>query len=301
VSYFNTPRAFCDESDGSPVFDGSATVLGFAPQGGVYTINRPLLCNKLSVTGTAVLRMTNGSNSSDFFCARWLYVEVGASVLWSGNDATGATGGGGVSAGGSLNTQSGSGGNGGANAPGAGGTGPGGNSMGGGGGPGGNGGGNGGGTGYSAPTLTTTQQMGFRSQSYGSVGFRIFNGNSVLSVNGSGGGGGGGGQNNTGTGTGGGGGGGAPSGACRVGVWEVYGKVGCPGGKGGNGAATGNGVAGGGGSGSGGSLWVECDVVVSKGTVTVASGPFGNGAGGGANGSAGANGTLVFLVAGHAG
>lgn len=301
MSYFNTPRSFCDESDGSPVFDGSATVLGFAPQGGVYTITRPLLCNKLSVTGTAVLRMTNGSNSSDFFCARWLYVEAGAAVLWSGNDATGATGGASITSGGSLNSGSGVGGNGGANAVGSGGGGPGGNSMGGNGGSGGSGGANGGGSGFTTPTLTTTQQMGFRSLSYGSMGFRIFNGNALLQVNGSGGGGGGGGQNNTGTGTGGGGGGGAPCGACRVGVWEVYGKVGCPGGKGGNGATTGDGVAGGGGGGAGGSLWVECDGVTSKGNLVVSGGAFGTGAGGGAGGSPGNNGTLIFLVAGRPG
>ena len=61
MSYFNTPRAFSDEIDGSPVFDGSATVLGFVPASGTYTITRPLLCNKISVTGTTILRMTNGT------------------------------------------------------------------------------------------------------------------------------------------------------------------------------------------------------------------------------------------------
>lgn len=300
MSYFTTPRAFSDESDGSPVFDGVSTVLGFAPVGGLYTITRPLLCTTLSVVGTAALRMTNGSNSSDFLCARHLYVEAGAKILWSGNDAVGATGGVVITAGGSMQSAGASGGNGGNNAAGSGGGGSGGSTMGGSGGAGGAAGANGGGVGNASSTLNTTQQRIFRSYAYGSL-HRVLNGNTLVNVNGSGGGGGGGGLNNAGTGVGGGGGGGAPVGACHVGLWEVYGTVGATGGKGADGVVTGNGVAGGGGGGSGGSLWVEVDSVISRGTLVVSGGAGGSGAGGGASGNPGVGGTLVFFVGGRLG
>lgn len=298
MSYLNTPRSFCDESDGSPVFDGNATVLGFVPSSGIYTINRPLLCSKLSVTGTAILKMSNGTDYSHFFCARHLYVEAGAKVVWPGNGAVGATAGAAITAGGSLFCEAGGGGNGGSNAPGSGGTGPAGDAMPGNGGNGGAAGGNGAGTGSNPSQLNAGQLALFRSLGFGDL-FRVLNGNSIVAPNGNGGGGGGGGLNNNGTGTGGGGGGAAPNGACRVGIWEVYGTVGCPGGNGANGAVTGDGVAGGGGGGSGGSLWAEIDIIISKGTITVAGGPFGTGAGGGGAGQLGGNGLAVLLVGGR--
>ena len=300
MSYFTTPRAFCDESDGSPVFDGTSTVLGFVPAGGIYTITRPLLCSTLSVTGTAVLRMTNGSNTTDFFCARRLYVEAGAKVLWNGNDGAGALGGLAITNGGSLNSAGGSGGAGGNNAAGGGPGGSGGSTMGGSGGNGGAAGGNAGGTGNASSALGAAQQRMFRSSVFGSL-HRVVSADLFGHVNGSGGGGGGGGLNNAGTGVGGGGGGSATLGVCHVGIWEVYGTVGATGGKGADGAVTGNGVAGGGGGGSGGSLWIEADYVVSRGNVIVTGGLGGQGAGGGGNGSPGVGGTIVFLVGGRLG
>lgn len=298
MSYLGTPCAFSDEVDGSPIFDGSSAVLGFTPVGGVYTINRPLDCSKFSITGSAVVIMVSGNNASDFICARHLYIEASAKLLWPGNSAVGATGGAAITAGGTLNSAAGSGGAGGNNAVGGNGGGSGGNSMGGSGGAGGSAGANGGGSGNNSTTLTVAQQRMARSLMYG-VTHRIQTANTFVSVNGSGGGGGGGGLNNTGTGVGGGGGGAAPQGACHVGLWEVYGTVGCPGGNGANGAVTGNGVAGGGGGGSGGYLWAQADRVINLGTLTVAGGKSGNGAGGGNPGFIGLDGTIVFLVGGR--
>ena len=285
--------SYGSEVDGNLTFDGVSTVNGWAPDGfGAYTATGPIVCGKITMLGTSRLKMAN-----HFFDCKWLYVAAGASVDWDGNDASGLSAGAAVTAAGTIFAAMGGGGNGrsstgiGIAGGGSGGSNIAGSASGAGGDADGT---NVGGAGSASASIAANIGRTFHRAGYANV-MRVWNGNVVAALNTSAGGGGGGTNIGTGTATSGGGGGAGGVGVCRVGKWEVYGRVTARGGKGAAAVASGNGKAGGGGGGSGGALHIECDEVVSMGTIDCAGGVPGTGVGGGTSGLAGTVGLVVFL------
>ena len=302
VDDINPARSFCDQTDGSPTFDGTTVVLGYTPTSGKYTLTAPLFCNKLTISGTAEV----WAHQYTVDCYH-LSVASGAALTWDGNDAAAGVQGATIAAGGQTFSASGGGAVGVAiTGVGTAGSGSGGDKItGSAGGAGGTAGGaNTGGAGNNTAALTANQIREFRRQGWANR-LRVTSATETtfgLAPNGGGGGGSGGCNTGTGSATSGAGGGAGLVGTLRVGILENYGRVTSRGGNGGDAAVTGAGVAGGGGGGAGGALHIECDKVIAEGTIDVAGGTPGAGAGtGGLVGVAGTDGLLVFLVAGRPG
>lgn len=311
MSSLYIPAPWSDAYDGSPNFDGSATVLGIVPFAGTYTLPTNIIADTLTIrTGVRVL--TAG------YCimARTLYIEQGGFLSMNGGNAAGASGGTGVITVGHL----------GLTAPQGvsgdirtvvgvtnGGTGQ--STTGSVGGSGGNGGS--GGAGLSGPAGTATainaSQLDYWQSPWPwSQVWRmppITNGTGYTVLNGGAAGGSGGvevtvqtGSNSLNSGGGGAGGGIV---AVRCGILRNLGTIEARGGNGGNAGRSGTSVsggAGGGGGGGGGSVHIATDQIVASGTLSAAGGTAGLGASfgaAGADGIAGATGRLVVFVKGE--
>jgi len=89
-----------DGSDGPAVFDGSSPVTGYTLSGGVYNANRETAFTTASFSAGVVLDQTNGGSHAGFrlFIAGTATVISGtATIRYNGIDASGSTGGGGLS------------------------------------------------------------------------------------------------------------------------------------------------------------------------------------------------------------
>lgn len=270
--------------DGS---DGNVTITS-----GTTTLGRDMYYQNLTVDSSGVLK----PSGYIIHVSAMLTIQSGGLITDPGNNAAGTTGGAGLSARGTLATDSGSGANGsaggGAGAAGtAGGTPTHHNTAatyqgGGGGSAGANGGGAGG-----NPTARTASSGSIRSWPAAGLGHAI--GSGAARQGGGGGGGGAGGNSAGGTSSSGGGGGGGGSVVIRCRVLNSSGTISAPGGSGAN--AVGPGQAGGGGGGAGGWVAVCAGQVLSQGTVSATGGTGGTGAGTGGNGGNGNNGFAMVL------
>lgn len=266
--------------------------------GGSTTLTREMYYSTLTIRSTGTL-ITAGYR---VYVQGLLTIEAGGVIHDDGNAGSGLTGGAALGARGTLNSDSGAGGNG-RNTTG--------NGSGGGnptaqffnntavpnGGPGGNA--TGGNNGGAAGVVTV------RSAAGGSIRHHITAilghcaaGNGIFQP-GCGGAGGGGGGANVGTGTATSGGGGSGGGSVCIGcrVLNSAGTIRANGGAGAAGSVTGDGVAGGGGGGGGGWVSVVAGLVLAQGTVQAAGGAGGAGAGtGGVTGTSGVAGYTQVLT-----
>jgi hypothetical protein len=296
-----------DLSDGSPDFNGTATVLGIIPVANVYTLNQNIVADTVTVRAGVRLIM-------DGYIIYAKRVNNYGTISMNGNAPSGGTGGAIVTTRGYLGFSIGAGGNGasrttsvGSTAGSAGG-GSGGNNVGGVGGSGGAGGAGAGGAGNASAMLAATQFKLWRTIFMGSTGWKVpptGSGSSFALASCGGGGGGGGVEFTSGTGTITGGGGGAGGGvlAFRCGTLDNQGTIEAIGSNGAAGTITGTAVgkAGGGGGGPGGVIHIIVDEeLVTQGTMRVSGGLGGAGAGGGLTGLPGTAGTIDIFVAGVA-
>lgn len=303
-------QPLCDQVDGSPNYDGVTTVLGVVPAGGVYALTANVFADTITIrTGVRV-----AAGQYALLC-RKLVLEAGAFLSANGNNASGASQGAAVAAGGYLGWAAGGGGAGvtlavigstnGNNGSGSGGA-----NVAGVGGNGGTGGTATGGLGNASAVATANQFRFWRSTSFSAMGWKMpptSTGTAFTLINGGGGGGSGGVQvtatagNSIVSGAGGGA-GGLLYFAC--GVLQNAGTIEARGGNGSN-ATIGAGVTGfggGGGGGSGGSIHASVQQVAALGTFLVSGGTGGTGVGGGITspGINGTAGTLALFVRGEA-
>lgn len=274
-----------DGSDGALTFDGTSTVAGLVPSGGIYTMTRNLYATTLLVTGASTVLKTAGFIP---FATISITTASGGSISNDGANASGSTpggtGGAGATsppqAGGNATNQS--------------------NTLSATAGKGGAGGTDGTNAGGSAGTLTPLSDTSLvHIYQPSTLGWVFLNGTWTEIVAASGGGGGA----AEGAGSVGGGGGG-PAGvlmlATRTLTLASAGDIHCTGGTGAAGVHT-AGSAGGGGGGGGGTLiaaYVTCNQTLSA-AVNCAGGAGGAGAGtGGAAGTIGANGNVVTIQLG---
>jgi hypothetical protein len=293
-----------DLSDGSPDFNGTATVLGLIPAANVYTLNQSITADTITVRAGVRIIM----NGYVFFARR---VNNYGTISANGNNSTGVTGGTIITSLNYLGYSCGAGGNGasrttaGSTAGSAGG-GSGGNNVGGTSGAGGAGGAGAGGASNASAMLVASQYRLFRTIFMGATGWKVpptGSGGSFTIASCGGGGGGGGVEFTSGTGTIAGGGGGGSGGilAFRCGILDNQGTIEALGGNGAAGTIGGTAVgkAGGGGGGAGGIIHVIVDEdIVTTGTFRTTGGAGGAGAGGGLVGLPGTPGTLEIFVAG---
>lgn len=280
--------SWSDSFDGSPNYDGTATVMGVVPSSGVYTLTMSILADTLYIR-SGVRVNTNNYH----ILARKIYIEAGGFLSHNGLNASGASAGGQITALGFLGTYAAAGGNGitrttVGNSTGSNGVGSGGNSYGAQGGAGGSVGLGAGGTGGIVSMIPARAVRNVRSYAFGANSFKIGpygTGTTYSVLNAAPGGGGGGAIITTTSGadpaTGGGGGGGGGFVAFMCGTLENYGTIEALGGSGGNatlGASISNGGAGGGGGGGGGIIWGSCDKLSAQGTIRASGGTPGTGA-----------------------
>lgn len=283
-----------DGSDGSLDLDGSATVLGMAPSGGVYTLTREVFAADVTVGsgvrlalgsyGLYVRGTLTGTDSTSFISA-------------NGLDASGVTAGGqqngsapyhfvSTAGGTGKQTTSGAGANGGTANP----------SPCGAGGAGGAGGANAGGNGGSV-IAAVASRGGSLSLDWVIRKCRYFDAAAIAGAHGGSGGGGGGLTVSGGSGGGGGGGGGARAAVVFARLVAGVGYIEANGGLGGNSTAAGGNVGGGGGGGGGGCAVLVTSSPTPSWTVRASGGAGGSGAGGGNSGSTGAAGlALTFIL-----
>lgn len=264
---------FGDGNQGSVTYDGSTTILGVAPTGGVYVLTADIEVQNMTINSGVTVKCdgyiprANGT----------LHVKSGGRLTSNQNDASGMTAGAVLSARGSTGQTAAAGGAG-RNTTGAGtnGTGAGSRNISGSrSGAGGDAGGlNLGGNGNN--TVAPTGGLG-RWRNYSFVMRQRLTDNTA--GNGSGGGGSGGANVGTGTAQSGGGG----SGALNLYVFCRYlrneGTIDANGGAGANAVCTGNGVAGGGGGGAAGAVFIVTDAVIAQGTIQAHVGTAGVGVG----------------------
>ena len=296
ASVINPLAIFGDGSDGSPTFDGAATVLGVAPSSNTYTQNRdwfmasPTINNGVSI-------ITNGYR---IFCSGTC--TNNGTIQWNGNNASTSTAGGSLTnANCTINKQTLNfglpGGNGGNGATGAGSSGQ--NvtavSIGGAGGAGGSGTSGAGGAAGTQGQVVPANCGNIRALPWAGMGQVTFNSPAFSTIIGGTGGGGGGGN---GTNAGGGGGGGAAIVIVAANTFSGTGTISANGGTGGNGTAS---NCGGGGGGGGGVVCVTSTSAsagsISGQTITANGGTHGNSGGG--SGNAGSNGNPGLAVVLH--
>lgn len=303
-----TPRGRTNYYDGSPDFNGTATILGMVPSSGVYTLTQNLSANVVTIR-SGVRVKTQGY----VIICKSLVIENGGFLSFNGNDAVGTTGGASLLAAnaGHLGCALGGGGAGVVRSTvgssiGNGGTGSGGGNIGGLGGFGGAGGTANGAAGNSSVALNVSQIRQWRTDTMWALNWRVTpTGNTTTSalVQGGGGGGSGGVQYTGGVGNLTSGAGGAAAGivAFRAGTLNNKGTIEAVGGNGSDAVlGTATGFAGGGGGGAGGAIHASCDVLSSVGTFSVAGGTGGLGVGGGFQGLPGTPGTFDLFVNGEA-
>lgn len=318
MSNLLVPQVWSDAYDGSPNFDGTATVLGLAPSTSIYTMTQNIIADTLTIRSG--VRLITAQYA---IWAREIFIESGGFLSYNGNNGStaasdGTGSGAALTAGGHLGFSAAAGGtarwrntvgslNGNAGGSST-------ASVGVSGGAGGTTAGVAGAAG-TLTALNVTQTRLFRTARYCELGWKmppITNSSVWSAVNGSTGGGGGPVTLTTSTAGDvfvGGGGGGSGGGliAIRCGILRNLGTIEAKGGSGGNGAigtTVTNGGAGGGGGGGGGVIHIVCDSISSLGTISVAGGGGGNGAQIGTvyanrNGNAGSTGALFLFVRGE--
>jgi len=309
----NTPPTYgSDLSDGSPDFNGTATVLGIIPSSSTYTLNQNVIADTMTIrTGIRVIA------AGYVIYAKKLTIEAGGFLSANGNNASSSTAGAAFTNTGYLGWSAGAGGNGitrttaGATSGNAG-AGSGGSSAGGTGGSGGAVGATAGGAGSTTSMLAANQFKLWRTEFPSVTGWKLpptGTGTGMTLVNGGGGGGGGSVSYASGTGNAISGGGGGAAGVIGIKVGELnnLGTIEAVGGSGANGtvAVTAVATASGGGGGSGGVIHAVVDTVTSLGTFSVAGGGSGNSASTAvppvtAPGMLGTPGTFVLFVGGVA-
>lgn len=309
----NTPPTYgSDLSDGSPDFNGTATVLGIIPVSSLYSLNQNIVADTVTIR-TGVRVFTNGY----VIFAKKLTIEAGGFLSANGNNASGITGGAAYTNLGYLGWTAGNGGTGitrttaGATSGNAG-AGSGGSSAGGTGGSGGAIGATAGGAGSTTSMLAANQFKLWRTEFPSMTGWKLpptGTGTSMALVNGGGGGGAGSVSYTSGTGNAISGGGGGAAGvlAIKVGELDNLGTIEAVGGNGANGtvAVTAVATASGGGGGAGGVIHAVVDTVTNLGTFNVSGGAGGNSASTAvppvtAPGMLGTPGTFVLIVGGVA-
>lgn len=285
-----------DASDGACNFDGTSTVLGLVPVGGVYTQNRTIYCSSITTTTPGTTLNTAGfGDFSTGACTIAASTTIGAPGN-AGGDGTASTGG----AGGSGTPSAGSlapglaGGSGGANGNGSG-TISGSNTfLAGSAGNGGNAGPFTGGSGAVNAVASAAHAGAWRVPPTAITGYFVGTGGLL---EGGGGGGGGGGASSGGTSAGGGGGGGGGV----VIIWcktiSNNGIISASGGAGGNGFLGSGTAAAGGGGGTGGVIFLgSATSVGSRGAVAASGGAAGTSTGTATAAQAGAAGLVVNLL-----
>ncbi len=273
----NVNALYGDGSDGYLTFDGTSTVAGLAPSGGVYTLARPLLAFAMTVKAGAQVK----ANGFPIYVAT-LLTMLGGSITANGSAGSGTTAGAGAAAG--VLLGGGPGGAGGAGVGGFAGTGTT-ASQGGSGGAGGTVGGNAGGSGGTATQLAASLVPRLRAWPGCIHGVAW---PSLTFV--SGGAGGGGGGAGVGNGGGGGGGGGVLLVAARA-IYVQSGSTNAFQAMGGAGVAGAGGTGGNGGGGGGGLVlltsMINCSPLPLSSYANVSGGTAGSGGSGGAAGSSG--------------
>lgn len=284
-----SPGFYGDASDGTVNFDGTTTILGFAPSSGVYTINRDLyLADGSRISGTARINMVGNR----IMCAGVLEISASAILASDGNAAGVAPNAGAAVTVGPVQAQSGAGGAGGTATTGtAGGSVT--SALGGAGGAGGIATGSGTGGGPAGGTVAApAANVGGLPRSLAQLMLMRPLGATSVYVGGNGGGGG----TSAASSVGGGGGSGGGIAWVAASILVNNGTIRALGGAGG--AATGAGTGGGGGGGGGGgAVVVVCGPGSKTGTLTVTGGAGGARQGVGAAGAAGSAGR-TFIVEG---
>jgi len=282
-----------DGSDGSLNFDGTATVLGMAPAGGVYTITRELFATDLTIAAGVRL---NCRSYGLWVSGTLTGVDATSIISANGVAGSGSTPGPADSATAPYSFASGAGGAGrtATSGPGSNGGGIGVSPCGSGGAGGAGGAGVGGSAGVSTPAAAN--RGGSNAIDWIWRRCRYFDGTTVANAGGGSGGGGGGLFHTVGSGAGGGGGAGARSVVVFARALAGTGYIEANGGAGANSTAAGGDVGGGGGGGGGGFAALVTSSPSSSWTVRANGGAFGAGTGGGANGAAGSAGLVLTFV-----